>query len=424
MSHRRLKAIVAGIAVAATLPAGAVAVKGSDVLPAQKALSRLNAQRIANGLPGGVALDAQWSSRCATHNRWEIRNHKIQHQEPAGSPGASVDGNWAGINSVLAYNSPWLMANPWETAPYHLEGLLRPQLERTGISEIDGSPIEKSYAGQLSIYTCALTRPGWTRHAPAVDTFYSYPGAGTTYPFAEAGAEDPTTPGASVGIPNGTLSGPNILVFWDGPARGTPQALTSLVAGSVTGPSGPVPAKIVGVATAGAQVEPGDGFIIPIKPLVPSTRYTVSFTFQSDDGSRSLSKTIVFTTAGVPHAAASIQPLQIASQRWKGHASVAVRLGVRWPFVGQFGRIYRDVYSGRRLLASLPTGGFPLLPACDKVYIYKFPKGVGKSIGGRFYPITSVHLRLVIPAFSLGSTRIPSQALSWNLPRIVTPGAR
>ncbi len=61
-----------------------------------------NAERAADGLPAGLTLAPRWSAECAAHDDYERVNGVLTSTENPESPGASVGGAWAGLNSDLA----------------------------------------------------------------------------------------------------------------------------------------------------------------------------------------------------------------------------------------------------------------------------------------------------------------------------------
>jgi hypothetical protein len=215
------------------------------------------------------------------------QNDRLQHGEDPGTPGYSEDGDWAGRNSNLArfQGLDFNRGNPYLYAPYHLLGLLHPAMESIGAFE----------NGQFG---CHTTFPGFTRPAPAADSFYSYPGNGATIPWSEEAHESPSVPGDEVGLPEGTITGPNMEVFWRSPDGQPP--LDNLVAATLRDASGnAVDVRPVG-RTQNDLVIQGSGFVIPAQPLRPGSSYTATATFSAPDGSRSLTGEWSFKTTALP----------------------------------------------------------------------------------------------------------------------------
>ena len=74
----------------------------SDITSAQAAIAQLNAERAANGLPGDITENTDWSNACRLHNHYMALNNAYGHDENPLNPGYTKVGAWAGQNSVLA----------------------------------------------------------------------------------------------------------------------------------------------------------------------------------------------------------------------------------------------------------------------------------------------------------------------------------
>src|SRR5262249_39340634 len=148
---------------AAVLPAAAQPVRAAS---AQGAITTLNAQRKANGLPADIVEDPTMTAGCAAHDHYMALNHELTHFEQPGNPGYTDGGAFAGRNPVLSEGANWSDGNPYENAPLHLDQLLAPGLQSLGSADAEG-------------FSCTTTFPGWTRPAPAVPTVYTYPGNGS-----------------------------------------------------------------------------------------------------------------------------------------------------------------------------------------------------------------------------------------------------
>jgi hypothetical protein len=144
--------------------------------------------------------------------------------------------------------------------------LLAPDLASTGFANHYG-------------YLCMVTRAGYRRPAPSRPRLLTYPGNRTSFisPSEEA-VEQPFTPGAFFGIPQGAITGPYLYVFGYGTGRG------AISAASLNGPSGRVPIRTVDDTTKGklgnlgSLLAPG-GVIIPREPLSPLSSYTARVVF-------------------------------------------------------------------------------------------------------------------------------------------------
>ena len=246
------------------------------------AVAALNAQRTANGIPGGVTTNAAWSASCAAHNGYLRANGMLVHEQRPGAPGASADGAWAGVNSVLASTPsgsyPW-SRNPWENAPFHLAQVLQPGLRSVGYDD-DGR------------YACMTTWPG-TDDA-GLDGVFTYPGPGRTdVPPSQSARELPSTPQQSVGIAATATTGPNLLVF----ARGLGGSAIRVTAASLT-PDVPVRWVDATTPVVGTLI-PSGAILVPVTPLRPDTDYTASVTLAG--AARTTTHTWSFKT-GAPSA--------------------------------------------------------------------------------------------------------------------------
>ena len=321
------------VALAAT-PGAAYAATGAEVA------ARLSAQREAHGIPGGITENPEWSARCAKHVAWIEQNNRLEHGEEPGTPGYSEDGDWAGRNSNLArfQGLDFNRGNPYLHAPYHLLGLLHPAMESIGASE----------NGEIG---CHTTFPGFTRPAPAVDTFYSYPGDGTTIAWSEEAHELPSVPGDEVGLPEGTITGPNMEVFWRGP-DGAPR-LDFLVAATLNDAGGSaVDVRTVGRAQSKFVIA-GSGFVIPAKPLQPGTTYSASATFSAQDGSRSFTGRWSFKTVPLPSPKKAIK-IKLANTKTQG---LLVTLTGAGPYDGRVASVTIDYGRGTsKLKTKIPLG--------------------------------------------------------------------
>jgi hypothetical protein len=244
-------------------------------------LRRLNAERAADGLPAGLTLAPRWAAECAAHDDYERANGVLTSAENPDSPGASVGGAWAGLNSDLAEGRWTQTANPWENAPIHLLALLAPSLSVVGIDDSDG-------------YQCAPTYPGLVRAPTSTDRISTYPadGAKQVVP-SERARESPFVPGQFVGIPSGRTAGRELFVYLN-LAHQTGQAPLQVLSAKLTAHGRPVALRWVDSQTATVGRYLPGAILIPVKPLRPRTRYTASVSVQ--DRSATLSHRWSFTT--------------------------------------------------------------------------------------------------------------------------------
>lgn len=304
--------LLATLLIALLTAATSLAPASASAATPGEAIARLDQQRTANGIPAAITERLDWSSACARHNEYQRSNDILTHDEEPGRPGYTEEGAWAGRNSVLAAGSTWNGANPFEDAPIHLAQLLAPRLSEMGVDDSGG-------------YVCATTWPGMNRPAPAAPAVYTYPGDGRlAVPYAQTAAEDPFVPGDFVGLPQGTRTGPNMLVFADGPWS---TAEARIDAASLTGPDGPVEVRWVDNTTEQiGPYLPTAGVVIPVRPLGPSSVYTASIRLSANG--QAITHTWSFTTV-----AASLDdappPIDEAHPRGQRRAGQWLRLARR-----------------------------------------------------------------------------------------------
>jgi hypothetical protein len=268
-----LSFVVVALAAAGAAAAGSGASSGTI-------LAALNSQRTANGIPGRVKENPSWSQKCARHIAYMGSTGTLAHSEDPANPAYSAAGNWAGENSVLAEGASWPNGNPFANAPIHLIQLMSPELHRVGIEASSG-------------FVCVTTWPGYGAPAQKSPTVFSVPGNGARgVPYAQTANELPLVPGDVVGLPRGTRTGFNMMVYAEGVRDPWHLRIT---AATLTGPHGPVALRTVDRTnpTVGPFLPSGSGFIIPLAPLEPGTSYTASVSFGGGEARR----TWHFTTA-------------------------------------------------------------------------------------------------------------------------------
>jgi hypothetical protein len=261
---------------------------------ATEQIAALNAQREANGIPGGIVEQPEWTEGCRKHMAYIAANGGVlTHEEDPANPGYTPEGASAGLHSVLAPDPVAFgpRGNAFETAPLHLMQTLAPALAQMGVS-----------AG------CATTTPGYDRPATR-SSLFTYPGDGSSdVARSETASEMPFVPGDFAGLPQGTTTGVHLLVMSLGTSTGR------LTSAALSGPDGPLEVRTVDNATPRlvGYMPPG-GIVIPVKPLAVDATYTASATFHPDDGAP-LSRTWQFSTGAsvmsdaVPAAADAVQP--------------------------------------------------------------------------------------------------------------------
>lgn len=263
-------------------------------LPPSTIVAKLNAERSRLGM-GAVVEQPDWSAKCALHNKWMLRNGRLQHAEIPGTPGHTEAGAWAGEHAVLAGGGRgWRARNPWLNAPIHLSQTYNPALRTIGTSD-------------ASRHSCLTTWPGMdysTRELPPGgaqnDHVLTFPTDGGVAPFGQIAREVPFTPQQKVGLRSSRPTGPYLYVWaytdrivypddfemivgWDettgepiwNPLVAAEKAeLERIAGGSLVGPGGRrVPVKVIDDADVDDYVGAGNGWLLPIKPLKPRTMY-------------------------------------------------------------------------------------------------------------------------------------------------------
>jgi hypothetical protein len=276
---RRCAAILAALATAAMLcaPAAPADLSSSEII------GQLSAQREANGIPGGLVENTEWSAGCAKHNYYGAQTGELRHSEDPGSPFYSEAGDFAAENSVLAFGSSWSQGNPWEQAPIHLIQMLAPQLSQLGAAENDN-------------HNCATTWPGYERPDPDSLTAFSYPGDGVSGVVpAERAAESPFVPGDFVGLPEGTTTGRYLMAFLSGVEPVDASDVTAKA--TLSNGAGPVELRVIDSTSPdiGGYMPQPSAFLIPVQPLEPFTRYQAEVVWAME-GKELFRQQFAFTT--------------------------------------------------------------------------------------------------------------------------------
>ncbi len=261
----------AAAAVVAILLLAAPAAHAQAPLTGAQIIARVNALRASVGLPADIQENTEWSQDCSEHNNWMQLNDDIEHDEASSSPGYTADGAWAAMNSVLAQGGNWREGNPFADAPTHMIQLLNPNLRTAGASDDYGS-------------SCFTTWPGIA--SPARGRIYTLPRRGGKIVPRQFAFEDPYSPQERVGISGDATTGP-YLVVW--------SAYDHIAGGSLTDGDGtPIPAKAIDNDDVEGAAGVGNGWLLPVRPLKPLTRYRATVVFAN--GSRRVRYSWTFTT--------------------------------------------------------------------------------------------------------------------------------
>lgn len=256
---------------AAAVVAALAAAGPAQASTSAEAVAALNAQRAAHGIPAGIVEDPEYSEGCRLHMAYEAINGRSPtnpHSEDPALPGYTELGHRAAASSVLGGPSDsWAGGNPWEDAPIHLMDTLAPALAETGWAP-----------------GCMWTVPTEPRLGPPDVEVVTYPGPGATIYPSHVAREAPFVPGDFVGLPEGTRTGPHLMLMPFGevppPPEGVVPGPTRIERPALAGPMGPVDVRAVDQATTGAPGNLGTylegAMMIPAAPLLPGTAYTAS----------------------------------------------------------------------------------------------------------------------------------------------------
>lgn len=387
-----LRAALLACAPAILFPASALAASPATIL------SDYNALRTANGIPGDLVLDSAASAKCALHNHYAALNgndYPNPHQETPGKPGYTTGGDWAARHSELTGGSGLVSAftpfqrhrpywsAPFLNAPFHLMGLLNP-----ANTTLWGADTERGLC----------IGEGGARPAPSSDTLYSFPGTGTSVPWAQSVRNEyPTSPVVVAGFPDGTLTGPVLMAYWRGPSDSGNPPLEILSAATLSGPNGRVATDIVSTPQS-ALVPSGAGFVIPISPLRPGAHYVASVTFSTGLGAfppRTWSKTFSFTAAGPPAASSLVHIVSVPQPRHR----LTFAMTADFPAAGEPATLHL-ASSNPLLHISAVRGNLPGNGATN-VYPLASPEPGGW-----------LRLSLAVPAYSVGGVHMPAVTVS------------
>jgi hypothetical protein len=267
---------------------------------AAQAIDYLNAQREANGIPGGLVEEPRLSEGCEQYtNIYVPAQGQYPHTELPSQPGYTELGEEAaGSSDLSGASAAWSSnINPWIGAPLHLSALFDPAATTAWYGESRGG-----HTAARALTVCMGTRG--TREFPGA-SFYSLPGNGSTsVPCAEKSSELPYTPAEAVGLPARTATGPTFILWPKGLLAGAPSGVTlrsatgSSVEVRVAAPETPSPITPAGFPEVGTVGEYSGGatFVVPVHPLAANTAYTLSAAWQPSTGPP-LQQNISFTTA-------------------------------------------------------------------------------------------------------------------------------
>jgi hypothetical protein len=276
----------------AALALAGVADGDTTQLSPEAAIAGLNATRAANGIPGNVVLKASWSKACQLHNRYKELNHAFGHTEQRSGKGYTAEGLWASQHAVIWYSTQpltsWQGGGPWQDYPYHQFLVLAPQLAVTGFDA-------------TSNLACMIVNASgaWREKVVGGDRLYVVPRNGATgvvSSFKDTN-EFPRTPAGAVGLRGDATTGPSLYVYADGPwARcGKTWCGAITVVSATSSVAGKTSQATTVRATHGSQYPYPSQILVPVKPLLPHTKYNASVKVRIGKKTHSLSWS--FTTA-------------------------------------------------------------------------------------------------------------------------------
>ncbi|MCB0878872.1 MAG: hypothetical protein KDC46_07820 [Thermoleophilia bacterium] len=306
------------LTASASLPAAAGATTSSDGIGA------VNELRARMGVPA-ITNDESLAADCAAHVAWMRTNATVSHTEDPASPGYSVAGNDAALNSVLHASTALVPQTSGDTvhwlrgAPLHLYQVLHPALVRSG------------YAAD-SNYACM-----WTQAPDArtdVDVFDSARGRDRVYvgppihggvPVSEDTHKETPNPNEQVGLPRAQVTGPYVLVYAGG--FGNPTACNAIRFMNVRmvdayGRSVKLrwwddyrTIQRDHLASSSCPVPAGGGYFVPEQPLRPGMSYEATIQLVgawAPAAAKVVTRRIALDTAG----ADSARPLVRVQSAW------------------------------------------------------------------------------------------------------------
>jgi hypothetical protein len=252
------------------------------VLNSTEAISLLNKQREANGIPGALVDEPALSEGCLSWSTvYRMALGQYPHEELPTQPGYTAEGDLAAKLSDLdgvpgsrfTVGRLWgPLFNPWSAAAFHLAALMNPAVTTT-------------WYGASTAAACMGTSGSRAFSVPA---FYSFPGNGATdVPIAENTGEYPKSPQQDVGLSDEYYGGPAILLWDEGTSAHLRAATLSSASGTVV-PTGIVTPETDALARA--------SIVVPKARFAPNTKYELTATWEGVAGS-SVSQTVSFTTA-------------------------------------------------------------------------------------------------------------------------------
>jgi hypothetical protein len=245
----------------------AVALAGLGVMPVaahadgRSILDTINTEReMAEIAP--LTTQSDLNSACSAHAKYMNSATVLTNDELVGSPLYTAAGLWAAQNSALAeVGSGFEPEDPWKDAPFHEFQLMHPWLAKTGV-------------GVSGNFICMVT--GGDRSADGASSYalQTVPGTGQYVPPEETAVESPFTPGDEVGLPAGTRTGPNLLVYAVGPQHLTTVTITAATLTAADGSTVPV-RWVDGSSPRSGKYLDGGAIVIPAYPLEENTSYSL-----------------------------------------------------------------------------------------------------------------------------------------------------
>jgi len=240
-------------------------------------LTSVNYFREMAGLPP-VTEDVRLSFGAAKHACYILHNG-LTHDEEAGRPGYTREGDEAGRRSNVALSTKFGASSRshielWMTGPFHAVGVLRPNLRSTGFGRCDDEATPKWHSGAALDVRSGAVEPKPARTTPIV-----FPGDGTTTNLRQFIAETPD-PRQFCGYPEGVSAQVGLPLI-----AMMPEEVLGDVTSTITGPTGLLETCTLSAlnTNGGARsllAEENTIVAIPRHPLSEGT-YSVTMTSQS-----------------------------------------------------------------------------------------------------------------------------------------------
>lgn len=257
------------VLAAAVLPAAARADSTTpDTSGASAAIGFLNQQRVANGIPAIKTIDNSYATAWCPD----------EDNGPSGGENSRV---LAGSSDPEGFTAT---SSPWTDAPLHQAFLYDPLAQTAGYATLTNAPFD---GGQPmpNIECMGLGNEASEPTTPTAYGFFAEAGPGQVPSTITVQGEGPFAPQQLVGIPEGTATGPQPILYTlgIGQVRATSWSLTD----AATGATVPNVGLVTSYEAQAAGYDPyllwNDSVLVP-PPLQPGTVYDGQATFTGAGG--------------------------------------------------------------------------------------------------------------------------------------------